>query len=1260
MFKKSLIIIALPLLLLATEWQSLNGPPAGRADDMSIGYDPTIPGWAIYAADRTHKLYKSVNEGEYWDSIPTAIPNPNIINPICVITDESNAQIVYIGRNYATPVWKSSDGGGIWEPKSTGITNPNPLCFAMDPGDEDILFLGCEKYPWIYRTLNGGGEWEQKPMIPQEPYGRVEKIAVVRDEYSNIIILTAYRSGSSNSIGVYRSTNNGETWQHTLQQHQVNSVAFFDDQIAYAGCWNEDCSIYKSYDGGINWEPLPLSPYHESVFDFVVVDADLIYAATSMGIYMSTNGGNSWVLQNNGIIAKCAMTLMNHPANNQVLFAGTEFSLYKTENSGSQWIEKTRGFKPLKTTGLALSSQYFWTIGRPFGPMNSALHPMQVSFSENNGDSWSATFWTPRWQTVTGWSIEACADNGQLAFVSYLAWLCDDPPPRQVSSVICRSSDLGTTWERAYTTGPNIQFPVAIHQIVSNPLIRGYVYAAFDYVPTPGDQAGFMRSNQYGVSGSWSPAIQGLGVDTVYSISINPHDGNNLYTGTASHGVYESVDNADNWTQTGLNDVDVNALAIDFDYPDTIYAGSENPYGIYKTTNGFETYPSQANNGLDYLYIADLEIDPSEPTIVYTLCKENESAEETHVYCTVDRAGKWFDVTAGLPTDKPTHDLEIDRDEPDPVYAATEQGVYTYTPDFNKSLVSSSDKASSYNNGRKMVRNGNDIWITYESGGVVYVVHSDDNGQSWSKKREMGKGYNPCMGIKLIQSQSWPTLGVVWWAQGTRDTLYFSKYSSGSWGAPTAIVTSNNDFSPPSFVLHYSDYGHMVYVEGGSYIKYTKFDINGESEPQTYDVDTGDNENPSIGYMSSLGNPEIHIVYKSGGRLYYKSRTGSTWNDREFIILGGTHPCLEVVGTVVHIVCHVANNIRHYYTVYTGGPRDWNEEQVNNSNDYSDYPVITSGSACAWVENVGGTNKEIYFSIRLEYGWTGPMNISNTASSCSDYPHIVHKQTAFQTTIYFAWTERNSAPFDVKFTSQVLGGGERGEDPDLMFYYADAGENVASPFNRRRESYTQYGPEFFKKIDYDSEYLEYQFEGLSSENEYALTVYAYQQDFSNLNITVKADNAELAKITIPEDTLIMCKKMLPIEVYADSMVNVKIFGEKALCAALVLHEYEEESKGGGPQSSETMLTQFGQLTLSTYPNPTKKAVRIEYNLPAKMGVKLSIYDVTGRLVKNIVNENQDAGFYHESFDITDLSQGVYFVKLNTGDKSIIEKVIFLR
>ncbi len=40
MVAKSLTLIILPLLLLAAEWQSLNGPPAGRADDMSMGWDP--------------------------------------------------------------------------------------------------------------------------------------------------------------------------------------------------------------------------------------------------------------------------------------------------------------------------------------------------------------------------------------------------------------------------------------------------------------------------------------------------------------------------------------------------------------------------------------------------------------------------------------------------------------------------------------------------------------------------------------------------------------------------------------------------------------------------------------------------------------------------------------------------------------------------------------------------------------------------------------------------------------------------------------------------------------------------------------------------------------------------------------------------------------------------------------------------------------------------------------------------------------------
>jgi hypothetical protein len=56
------LLISLPLIVFSVEWQSLDGPPAGRADDMSIGLYQGE--WVVYAADGTHKLYKSTNEGD--------------------------------------------------------------------------------------------------------------------------------------------------------------------------------------------------------------------------------------------------------------------------------------------------------------------------------------------------------------------------------------------------------------------------------------------------------------------------------------------------------------------------------------------------------------------------------------------------------------------------------------------------------------------------------------------------------------------------------------------------------------------------------------------------------------------------------------------------------------------------------------------------------------------------------------------------------------------------------------------------------------------------------------------------------------------------------------------------------------------------------------------------------------------------------------------------------------------------------------------
>ena len=163
-----------------------------------------------------------------------------------------------------------------------------------------------------------------------------------------------------------------------------------------------------------------------------------------------------------------------------------------------------------------------------------------------------------------------------------------------------------------------------------------------------------------------------------------------------------------------------------------------------------------------------------------------------------------------------------------------------------------------------------------------------------------------------------------------------------------------------------------------------------------------------------------------------------------------------------------------------------------------------------------------------------------------------------------------------------------------------------------------------------------------------------------LTILAKVDNYQIGAITLPSDTLIILKHMVPTMLYEDSTINIKIFGNNAVSAILFLYEYEVDSAGGGPQSSQSIPNQTGHLTLSVYPNPVKKVIGIEYNLPAKTDIKLSIFDVTGRLIKNIVSENQESGIFHKSFDITNLSQGVYFLRLNTRDKSLVEKVVFLK
>ncbi|MDI6839604.1 MAG: alpha/beta fold hydrolase [bacterium] len=66
------------------------------------------------------------------------------------------------------------------------------------------------------------------------------------------------------------------------------------------------------------------------------------------------------------------------------------------------------------------------------------------------------------------------------------------------------------------------------------------------------------------------------------------------------------------------------------------------------------------------------------------------------------------------------------------------------------------------------------------------------------------------------------------------------------------------------------------------------------------------------------------------------------------------------------------------------------------------------------------------------------------------------------------------------------------------------------------------------------------------------------------------------------------------------------------------------------------------------PNPFGSEAKIRFGLPKKGVVSLKIYDISGRLVKTLVNSKKEPGYYNVSFDAKGLATGIYFAKFEAG------------
>ena len=97
---------------------------------------------------------------------------------------------------------------------------------------------------------------------------------------------------------------------------------------------------------------------------------------------------------------------------------------------------------------------------------------------------------------------------------------------------------------------------------------------------------------------------------------------------------------------------------------------------------------------------------------------------------------------------------------------------------------------------------------------------------------------------------------------------------------------------------------------------------------------------------------------------------------------------------------------------------------------------------------------------------------------------------------------------------------------------------------------------------------------------------------------------------------------------------------------------------GVNEQSSSMIT--GYALNQNYPNPFNPSTEISYSIPKSEKVKLTIFNLLGKQVAELVNGTKAAGSYTVNFSAANLSSGVYFYKLETGSTVLSKKMMLIK
>jgi photosystem II stability/assembly factor-like uncharacterized protein len=410
---------------------------------------------------------------------------------------------------------------------------------ACDPADTSIVYVGAPS-GGLWKTNDGGKNW--RPMTDELPSLGVSSILVHPARRNELLVGTGDRDhNDARGIGVIKSNDGGTSWE--------------------------------LYNTGMGEVTVGMMARSES-------DPDLILAATSNGIFKTTDGGNTWVKKST--IGGHYKDIKFKPGNSSIAYStsvpksgGDRYGFYRSEDAGETWIrvEEASGVPEYGRMVIGVT---------PAAPnlvyiVSGAENFVGCFLSDDDGKTFTTRSTTPN---ILGWNSDG-GDNGSQSWYDLAIHV--DPVNSLIVHVgginLWRSVDGGKTWVlTAHWNGSQAQVVHADqHTFFYNPLNRRI------YV---GNDGGIYYSSDQG--SKWVEITEGLGIGQIYRLGVSATNPNKVITGFQDNGSATWI-GTEWWTTGGGDGMECAIDPTDYQYSyNTLYYGSifQNLFNSYQRQVG--------------------------------------------------------------------------------------------------------------------------------------------------------------------------------------------------------------------------------------------------------------------------------------------------------------------------------------------------------------------------------------------------------------------------------------------------------------------------------------------------------------------------------------------------------------------------------------------------------------------------------------------------------------------------------------------------